>query len=156
MSYQKPGTEKINTGPTKPTMDNLKRELVDRCQAAGLDVGFAKYFWTDVCSPYNRRYEQPHLGPVQGVQNTTRWVEPYAARLWQSLHTYIALSDHDRQTLHAGVADGVQWRGEHMDRYLDICNETAKMKQTNRADYMRDCVKKLNQRKQLAREESSR
>ena len=124
MTFERP--DRTTAGPAKPTMAQLKRDLVERCQSAGLDTGFAKYFWEQVCSPYREAYEQPHVAPVQGAQNQVRWVEPYRDRIMQCLETYLALSEAERHMLHAGVEDGVSWKGEPMHLYVDICNENAK------------------------------
>lgn len=114
---------------SKPTLDQIKRDLVDRCQQKGFDTGFAKYFWTEVCPPYNPKYEQPHMVAVQGAQNSTRWVEPYRMRIMQCLESYFAMSANDRTLLHSGVEEGVKWKGEPIAQYLDTCSETVRMRE---------------------------
>jgi len=132
-----------STGPAKPTMAKLKRDLVERCQSAGLDTGFAKYFWEEVCSPYRHQYEQPHVASVQGQQNQVRWLEPYRDRIMQCLEIYLTMSEHDRQTLHSGVEDHVHWKGEPMHQYIDICNETAKMRDIGVDAYREQVLKSI-------------
>lgn len=136
-----------SSGPAKPTLEQLKRDLVDRCLQAGMDTGFARYFWTEVCSPYRRQYESPHPVAVQGAQNQLRWVEPYRERLMQCLDIYLAMSNADRQILHHGVDDGVKWRGEHMPQYQDICNETIVMREIGREDYVEQTQARLKELK---------
>ena len=156
MAFPRPDADKPNASQIKPTMVQLKRDLVAKCEAAGFDTGFAKYFWTDVVGPYRPQYEQPHVVPIQGLNNAVRWVEPYRERLMLCLDVYLGLSESDRKTLHAGVEDGVKWQGEPMTQYVDICNETMKMRSMPKGDYMRDAIERLNKRKARARRESTR
>ena len=129
----------------KPTMLQLRQEVEDNFIQAGYDAGYVRYFMDEVCSPYNARYEQPHMAPVQGKDNATRWENPYRIRILECQRLYLQMSEQDRGLLHAGVQDGVRWRGEPIGQYVDIANETEIMRQTGRQAYVAKAKRNLDE-----------
>lgn len=112
----------------KPTMRQCRQDIEDACRAARFEPGFGAYFCDEVCAPYAQKWEQPHLVSVMGGKST-RWEEPYRARIMQCLSIYIMLTESERSMLHAGIEDGVKWKGEPIAQFIDIVNEYGIMKQ---------------------------
>jgi len=129
--------------PAQKTPDAVpgRTEVIETCRSmlmrARRDPDFARFFVEEVCAPASL-YERPQrMGCVGGG---TRWDFPFLARVTQSLNDYIAMSEQDRHLLHAGLEDGVAWRGEPVNVYVDVVNETEKLRRAGSvAAYLDDC-----------------
>lgn len=133
-----------NATSSAPTKEVLWHNLRDLFSSQGFDTEFARYFVREVCSPYCEKLEHPYRKPVSGSTDLQRWEEPYRERLMQCASVYIRMSDADRRMLHAGAEDGVKWRGESIRQYVDICNETMRMREIGVDKYRAEVRAKLH------------
>lgn len=136
-------TEPEFSSQTKPTVRQLRQDVEDTFMQAGYSAGYVRFFMDEICSPYQPVFEHPHMASVQGAVNATRWVEPYRERISDCQRTYLAMSETDRNLLHAGVEDGVKWRGEPVAQYQDIWNETMRMREIGREAYIAEAKAKM-------------
>lgn len=112
----------------------LWQQIRDQLAQAGYSTETARWLIGEVIGP---------MGPDEGPRLATKVgndgmhvVFPYRERLRFQVREYLAMSEKDRNLLHAGVEDGVKWRGEPMRQYVDIVAETLKMRDIGRDRYI--------------------
>ena len=143
-----PRLEKTSTqshAAHKPSLDEVWQELRDLFASRGLSTDTARWFIRSCIPAYNRDLEAPSVVAVVGQQNSTRWVTPYRERVMQCAMQYLALSEADSEKLHAGVEDGVKWRGETIAEYLDVYRETMRMRQIGVSAYRAETKAKFRE-----------
>lgn len=80
-------------------------------------------------------------------------LDPYIGRLKATLSAFINLpDDKQRSAIHAGVREGVEWRGESLGEYMAIYDETMRMRGMNAHEYITHARKMAHNyiRKQVA------
>ena len=70
----------------------------------------------------------------------------YMARCRQSLLALLRLERSQRETVLAGIADGVPYRGDDFEHYLNIWHETERMREIGVKEYARSAVKQMKAR----------
>ena len=142
MSYQRPSMTKTETEAPgyKPSMSQVMDELRQMFAAHGLDTQAVRWFVSACIPPYNADYERPSVVSVAGDRNATRWLTPYRDRVVDCARTYLAMGKEDAAKLHAGVEDGVRWRGEPISQYLAIYRETMRMREIGVEAYRKQAV----------------
>lgn len=141
-----PRLEKTSTHQStnrKPCLDDVWQEVRDLFASRGLSAESARWFVHECIPSYNRNHEAPSVVSVVGMNNSTRWVTPYRDRAMQCAMQYLSLSESDANHLHAGVEDGVRWRGEPIAQYLDIYRETMRMRQIGVSAYRAETKAKI-------------
>ena len=134
-----------NTAGAKPSKEALWQDIRVMFAESGYSTEQARHFVQSVCSPYNPKFERPFRVNVHGPGkvDVQRWQEPYRERLMQCIALYLRMSESDRNMLHAGVEDGVKWRGEPIAQYVDIVNETLTMREIGLDAYKQRNAEKL-------------
>lgn len=144
MTFSRPTTTQARS-EHKPCIDDVWQELRDLFASRGLSTDSARWFISKCIPAYNRNHEAPSVVSVVGMNNSTRWVTPYRERVMQCAMQYLSLSESDANHLHAGVEDGVRWRGEPIAQYLDIYRETMRMRQIGVSAYRAETKTKLRE-----------
>jgi hypothetical protein len=82
-----------------------------------------------------------------GRENGLRWDCGYAVRLRGALLAYLGMNDIQRQSVAQCVLrDGIAYRGEPFAQYMDICEETDKMR-ANPKRYIRETLDRFGRAK---------
>ena len=149
MSYERPEeprVQEINEAP-KPDRASLRTELRNVMQNLGrADLvhggnGWIEWFTEECCSgPHQSGCE--HAYQRHGKNGST-WAWPYRERLLEAARAYCRLSESDLALLHAGIEDGVKWRGEPIATYVDVVNETEIMRNMGKPAYIERCKEKI-------------
>lgn len=117
----------------KPTMRQVRQDVMDRCVSAGLGAEFMPVFLDHICRPFNYLAEEPQRIAVAARDGATRWSEPYRVRVMYCLGKYVGLSEKERAILKSGADEGVRWMGEDVDQYVQIWELTMQMHQSRGA-----------------------
>lgn len=94
--------------------------------------------WKELNEPYNIARETPRLVSLQGKEkeNSVRWVCPYNERLIYTYRKFIALASKDQRIVLTGIRDRKVWyRGDDIDFYIEVVNETLNMREIGLDDY---------------------
>lgn len=156
MSLYSQAPDPSDTTDTEPDKTRLYEDIRDLFHDCNRTTDEARDFLRSICSPYDPRHERPYRVAMNGNLDRQRWVEPYRDRLTQCASIYLRLSEQDTQLLHAGAEDGVHWRGESITQYLDVVNETLRMREMGVPAYRQEVLKALITLEQKAKRESRR
>lgn len=94
--------------------------------------------WKSLNEPYDMIRETPRLVTVQGKEkeNAQRWACPYNERLIYTFRKFVEMSPKDQKTVLHGIrAMNVPWRGDEIDFYTTVVNETMIMREIGVEDY---------------------
>ena len=92
-------------------------------------------------------YQKPRQYDEQVQKTTNGEVDPYISRLRATLSVFLNLTDQDRTFIRAAIEDGVEWRGDAPDVFADIYDQTMKMRQGDRMEYIKAAI--LNAKRTL-------
>ena len=125
--------QKVVRNPPPNVLDTLTEEITRigmhrfREFPAGTALEFARY-WVALNSKPDAEREAPHEVATI-AKDGTRWICPYHNRLMATLRAFALMSPADRKIVLAGIQnEKVWWRGELVKHYLNIVNETKRMR----------------------------
>ena len=142
--------QEIRSTDEKP--ETIENRLFDELSKIGLDrlpelpqhMPQAIEYWIKFNEPYDVYTEKPRLVPVQGKEDKARWMLPYLDRLVYTLRKFANLTSKDRQIVIAGVIEEkVPWRGDDLDFYLKVVDESLKMRKIGVDAYRKEAIKKM-------------
>jgi len=138
MTFARP--DKTDTTPAQttraPDRGQIITELRDLFERNGTDASFAATFVSDICQPCTQ-WENPRM--VAAIGGGNRWEYPYQTRIILSAHTWLALKPREREIIAAGATeDGIRWRGEPVNVYIEAAGETLRMRQVGIRAYVAD------------------
>lgn len=91
---------------------------------------------------------QPPRQPDEAVQQTT-WgeIDPYLTRLKSTFIAFLNLPLDGRRFVRAAIEDGVEWRGDDLDRFARVYEETMRARQMGIEAYRTEAI--ANAKKKL-------
>ena len=140
-----------STDHSMPTINDLKAALIDfitrwpqgkvpdRLKHADAADWFLK-----LLEPH-KPHEAPHKVTVQGRGNEThhRWIWVYETRVKNCLAIYLTFSYEQQKTIVAAREDKIFWRGDDFDYFMDVVNETLRMRYMGIAEYRKQCLERM-------------
>jgi hypothetical protein len=85
-------------------------------------------------------HESPRLLRVAGKDEINRWEYGYYLRVQDCAIQWVRMDDNDRRTVTAGREDDVYWRGEDMDMFMRVYEETHKMRDMGVDAYRKEAL----------------
>lgn len=147
----------------KPTIEDVRQAIHDVLQRyldAKQQIGFPEPlpptmaecvdWWIRTMQEPERWYERPHSVGVVGRQSASRWEYGYQIRLVQNLERFLRLSVKDRRMIVAGREDGVFWRGEPVAFFVQVVEETMRMREMGAREYAKAVAPGLQQLRQAS------
>ena len=119
-------------------VDEIRRIGMPRIGLPGNSAIEVARYWLTMNEPADERYESPREVPAVG-KDGSRWVCPYHQRLIATLRAFALMSELDRRIVTAGVREEkVWWRGDPVKSYLNIIDETKRMRRVGIEAYRGD------------------
>jgi len=135
----------------RPDGAKLYTEVCFWFARAGLTNNDASRFIQQIAAPIDKRFERPHRASVIGGRDAQRWVEPYRDRLIHSAQVFAKLSQADRELVAACCEEGTRWRGEPVQQFVRITEETVKMRQVGVQQYSKHADSFLREQRRRER-----
>jgi hypothetical protein len=111
----------------------------------------AQWFIRLMGDPYS--HERPRRAPLAGSQGH-RWILPYHERLLAALRVFLTLTTKERQFVVEATEYGCRWRGEPIDMYRLVCEETIKYRGISSEEQRKYCKEKVVAVKRIKKEKS--
>ena len=102
------------------------------------NIGAAVDWWIKTMQPQERRDEYARQSRNGG------WHYPYLDRTADTLKRFLRLTIAQKEIVIAAREDGVYWRGDNMDFFMQVVNETMDMHEIGVPAYRQKAIKKLN------------
>lgn len=141
------------TNPGRPSEADVRAEVHEilsrhmtakRTDVLPEQIGKAVSWWLDFMMEPEGPDERPREINKPQANAGTAWSYPYARRVIACLRSFIALDENDQQTIKAARKDGVYWRGDSMDTFVRIWDETQRMREVGVADYRKHAKAAMN------------
>lgn len=97
----------------------------------------AAQWWLAHQKPADERHEAPRTG------KSGTWICPYHDRVLYTLRRFLSLSPADQRIILAAHEDGISWRGDEMDRFMDIIHEHGEMQRLGVQAYRAEALRKM-------------
>ncbi len=126
-----------NDGPGRmPTVNDFRNWFVDLMDELKADL---KIDWFLGLVEPHQKEEAPRTSAVGGKRI---WVWPYMARMEMLLRKYLSCDETFKQIIIGARADGIFWRGDDQEFFINVINETERMRKIGAAVYIEECLAK--------------
>ena len=127
-----------------PTINDLKIELVDimiELKNKG-DIDAAERF-LQLLEPESRRDRPVKISVLGKKDGGYRWAWDYSVHVKDCLRIFLTIPTTDQETIKAAREDNIFWRGDDVDQFMLIIDETMRMRDIGVEQYRVECLRNM-------------